>query len=318
MHLHQNSHSSSIRTESTDRGVSRLWRASRRCAFHCSAMAEAKLLVIEEYREAMSNFRIDGPKYKKGACILGQPGIGKSCFVSYAVVELLRERQPVAVQVTWDEGRTQYILLSENGVHLHHSTDVDPLTSHPGIWAFSDSNDLVLVPTAAFTKTLGIRTFQTASPGKKRNKDWTKEAGVRLYFMDLWPTEEINDLAFISGLDISHASKLAEKWGPVPRILLKLCSTPEEEEAYQVAVKCACKMASQNPNAVMLAITTFDGPPDLGSSDIFFVKPRGKDVIHRGDHFVFVPTRWLLNQPVQQRAGFSRNMSIATFSAKSV
>lgn len=107
-------------------------------------------------------------------------------------------------------------------------------------------------------------------------------------------------LSFISGLDTSHASKLAEKWGPVPRILLKLCSMPEEEEAYQVAVKCACKMASQNPNAVMLAITTFDGPPDLGSSEIFFVKPRGKDIIHRGDHFVFVPTRWLLNQLGEQ------------------
>ncbi|KAI9463500.1 hypothetical protein HD554DRAFT_2175595 [Boletus coccyginus] len=253
----------------------------------CSTMEEEKLLVIQEYREAMSNFRIDSPKYKKG----------KSHFILYAVVELLRERQPVAIQVTWNENqRSQYILLSENGVYHYDHTAVDPLTSHPGIWAFSDSNEYVLAPTVAFTKTLGVRTFQTTFPDRKRYKEWTKETGVRLYFMDLWSTEEIKDLAFIFRLDTNHISKLAEKWGPVPRALLRSCSTPEEQTAYQNAIKNTCTIATQEPNIVMHAITSFNAPLDLGLSNVLFIKPGGKDIIHRSYYSVFVPTCWIQSQ----------------------
>ena len=44
----------------------------------CNGMREDKLLVVQEYRDAMNNFRIDSQMYyDRGACILGQPGIGK-------------------------------------------------------------------------------------------------------------------------------------------------------------------------------------------------------------------------------------------------
>ncbi|KAI9569036.1 hypothetical protein HD554DRAFT_2094864 [Boletus coccyginus] len=182
---------------------------------------------------------------------------------------------------------------------------MDPLISYPGIWAFSDSNHVVQVPTVAFTDTPRIRTFQTASSRNDRHKGWMKETDVVPYFMDLWSAEEIEDLAFIFGHDINHVRKLAKKWGPVPRALLKFYRKPTLETAYQRAVDKACERAAREPDAVILS-----GPLDL--STVFFLKPRGKDIIHRSDSFFFRLGEQLILEPDNTRADFFNIMSCSS------
>ncbi|KAI9569721.1 hypothetical protein HD554DRAFT_2327986 [Boletus coccyginus] len=216
----------------------------------CNAMQEEKLLVVQEYRDAMNNLRIDSQIYKKGACIIGQPGIG--------------------------------------------------------IWAFSDSNHIIRVPTVAFMHTRGVRTFQTTSPRDDRHKEWTKQTGVKLYFMDLWSTEEIEDLAY----------KLEKKWGPVPRKLLEFYRMPTLEAAHQREVKDACEMAAREPNIVIQAVTNFSGPLNIRLSAIFFVKPIGKEIIHRNDYSVWVPTRWLLRQFISKYSIYESHAPLPHLSAR--
>ena len=44
----------------------------------CHALADRKLVVFQEYRDAMYKFRNDFVYYDKGAFIMGQPGIGET------------------------------------------------------------------------------------------------------------------------------------------------------------------------------------------------------------------------------------------------
>ena len=43
----------------------------------CRAVTHEKLVVFQEYRDAIDEFEKEDSDYWKGACILGQPGIGK-------------------------------------------------------------------------------------------------------------------------------------------------------------------------------------------------------------------------------------------------
>ena len=45
--------------------------------YFCKSITDEKLLVIQEYREAMDTFISEDETYEAGACILGQPGIGR-------------------------------------------------------------------------------------------------------------------------------------------------------------------------------------------------------------------------------------------------
>ena len=47
----------------------------------CDAVRSPRLLILKEYREAMKNLGVEGSIYRDGACILGQPGIGKLCHI---------------------------------------------------------------------------------------------------------------------------------------------------------------------------------------------------------------------------------------------
>ena len=42
----------------------------------CLAVEDTTIIVVQEYINAMNTFKSGGSAYRKGACILGQPGIG--------------------------------------------------------------------------------------------------------------------------------------------------------------------------------------------------------------------------------------------------
>lgn len=122
---------------------------------------------------------------------------GKSCFIAYAVIQRLRKKQPVAVQILAESFNESYAVFSEQGVSLHPADAQEPLRSHKGIWTFSDSNADVTIPAVAFRTTPDVHVFQTTSPKVIRWKEWTKQKGVMRYIMNVWSNEEIAALACV-------------------------------------------------------------------------------------------------------------------------
>lgn len=120
---------------------------------------------------------------------------GKSCFIAYAVIERLRKKQPVAVQILPESYNESYALFSEDGVRLHPGHAQEPLRFHKGIWALSDSNPDVTIPAIAFRTTPDVQVFQTTSPKISRWKEWTKQNMITRYIMNAWSSEEIAALA---------------------------------------------------------------------------------------------------------------------------
>ncbi|KAF8137496.1 hypothetical protein EV363DRAFT_1395034 [Boletus edulis] len=247
----------------------------------------ARFLVREEYRLAFKAFEEDA-LYSGGACVMGQPGIGKSCFIAYAVIERLRNKQPVAVQIH-DES---YALFSEAGVSLHSSRDQEPLRTDQGIWAFSDSNADVDIPAFAFRNTPDVKVFQTTSPKIRRWKEWTKQNMITRYIMDVWSSEEITALAVLLGHDVHRMNDLALKWGAVPRTLLQILGD-DQERLFEREMRGIALRAIPDCRNTLRSMANLDAtlPVDSGPSSIFFIKPsRSRDSVSRVLHTIYVPT----------------------------
>ena len=120
----------------------------------------------------------------------------QTCFIAYAVVVRLLKKQPVAIEVCWDQTQPEYLLFTSHTVTVHKSRERAPLLRYPRIWAFSDSNADVLHPIITFRDNVpDVRVFQTTSPAKSRWKEWTKRCDVDLYTMNLPSIEEVEDVA---------------------------------------------------------------------------------------------------------------------------
>ncbi|KAI9462558.1 hypothetical protein HD554DRAFT_2316305 [Boletus coccyginus] len=252
----------------------------------CGALMRKELLVIQEYRNAMDKFKSNDLSYKNGACITGQPGIGKSIFVAYAVIERLREKQPVAVEIAWGDLPGAYVLFSKHGVGIHDHSDSSLNAYVPDIWPFSDSTVVTPIPTPAFLVAPYLRVFQTIYPAQSCWRHWTKERQVKLYIMDLWTVEEIKDLVFISKLGDNDAERirtLLDRWGPVPDTLMMSLVDNELDMLYEITVNRAVRLAMRDLDTVIRPVTNLDNILDeSGSSTIFFVRPlKEENIIYR-------------------------------------
>lgn len=87
-----------------------------------------------------------------------------------------------------------YALFANNKVAIHPTSTPLP-NDLDGLWALTDSNSVVTSPAAVFFRVGGIRIFQTTSPHIHQWKEWTKQADVSPYIMDIWSSEEIGGLA---------------------------------------------------------------------------------------------------------------------------
>ncbi|KAH7886488.1 hypothetical protein F5I97DRAFT_1788978, partial [Phlebopus sp. FC_14] len=143
----------------------------------------SKFLVRKEYLLAMEAFDVG---YETGSVIIGQPGIGKTYFLIYALIERLLQGKPVAFQLD----RHRYALFAEAEVTLHDAARSRTPLWRSDLWALSDSNEITILPADAFQSTADIRIFQATSPAFKRWKGWSKQRNVGRFVMDVWSIEE--------------------------------------------------------------------------------------------------------------------------------
>ncbi|KAF9228951.1 hypothetical protein BS17DRAFT_215610 [Gyrodon lividus] len=244
----------------------------------------SKFLVRKEYHFAMEIFE-EGGQYPLGAYVVGQPGIGKTYFLAYALIERLRKKHPVAFEL--DQNR--YALFTGADVTIHSSHSRTPLEKSD-LWALSDSNQFSIIPAWAFQMTPGVRVFQATSPNSSRWKEWSKQHGAEPYIMDVWSTEETADLASLLDFDVERMTALATAWGGVPRPLLRLFRSLTSESAFENKIKRAAFKAVTSPNC----ISSFQelNIESSGPSSIFTIKPRqdSDGRIYRNEAAIYVAT----------------------------
>ncbi|KAI9568825.1 hypothetical protein HD554DRAFT_2171964 [Boletus coccyginus] len=246
-----------------------------------------KLLVRDEYRIALQALEED--RYKQGAYVVGQPGIGKTLFLVYVLVVRLGQKQSVALQFI--DGFSFYALFKDN-VEFHPLNHLAPLFRCPFVWALCDSNDSVKSPSPIFLGKVNIRVIQTTSPKSSRWKEWSKQAGAWPYVMDIFSDEEVVHLATLLGLDVLRMTTLSRNWGNVARTLMKYVDTEDstvEGNYYDDAGR-----AVQKSKTIIDGGSRFDFP-DGSPSSFYFLRPMktSTGTINRLRGSVSVPTQTL-------------------------
>ncbi|KAG6379458.1 hypothetical protein JVT61DRAFT_11938 [Boletus reticuloceps] len=264
-----------------------------------------EILVLREYQEAITEFRRNTGSYRNGACISGQARSGKSTFLAYALIERLREQQPVAVQPSWSDEHGEYILFTQNGTSVHKWYDQTPIANHgSNLWLLCDTKENFQGPTLAFAraklKKTGPRIFIAASQANMGRK-WAFRESIVVYYMDLWSLQDIRDLGSIFKYEpniINSMTELAIQYGSMPGVVTTILQDPGLEDFHRGVVMEDVGKTLSDPTTVIKALLQVDNPP-TGPSTVFFIRPyRDGDGIKRTMHEVLIPTPWLADQLV--------------------
>ncbi|KAH9026490.1 hypothetical protein EDB85DRAFT_1979187 [Lactarius pseudohatsudake] len=206
------------------------------------------LLVRPEFDIALRMLNEDHGTAKKRKCggvvVTGQPGIGKTCFLYYALLRRLSEMKPVALE------RPGFFILFHDGGVYRYSLDADPEYLPAGTWALSDGNDEPYRPCSAFQTVSERRTawlIQTTSQVEARWRRWRKYCDADMFVMNHISIEEMTVLSKVLSLDVNNIRHLYRKWGPSARTCLQLL-LEGDDGPHECKVKKAADELVKNPN----------------------------------------------------------------------
>ena len=126
-------------------------------------------------------------KVDKAFIFSGHPGIGKTCFLSYVLVERLLKAQPTVLQIGADGGEYSCILFDKLGVRPILPDNDDSLRD-TAIWALVDQTPRGLA--ASFDRHNWLVVI-TSSPRRENYKRVEKHYAAPVYYMPEWTWEEI-------------------------------------------------------------------------------------------------------------------------------
>ena len=126
-------------------------------------------------------------KVDKAFIFTGLPGIGKTCFLSYVLVERLLKAQPTILQIGDDSDEYSHFLFDKLGVRPVLSCDDDSLQDS-AIWALTDQKPRGLASRFDYHNWLVV---VTSSPRRENYKRVKKYCAAPLYYMPEWTWEEI-------------------------------------------------------------------------------------------------------------------------------
>jgi hypothetical protein len=145
-----------------------------------------------EYRYV--NDRICRRNREKVCLISGQPGIGKTWFLSYLLVRRLLGGKPTIIQVSErQEGSADlceavHYLLDEHGVREMDAAMFESVRSNTEIWVLDDQKAVGLARYFRYQQWLVI---VTSSPNKENFKYLKKDYCRREFFLPVWTWQEI-------------------------------------------------------------------------------------------------------------------------------
>ncbi|KAF8124886.1 hypothetical protein EV363DRAFT_1402856 [Boletus edulis] len=276
---------------------------------------EEKLLVRDEYRIAAQELQTD--RYHRGAYVTGQPGIGKSLFLVYLLVQLLGQGCKVAVH---DSCHQFYAVFAESVAFYPLSYSTPLITGGP-MWALSDSSheNNGAPPTYFYAFPQCVRLIQATSPEKRRWHRWSKEAKAECYVMDIWTAQEIASFAKLLEYDVQRMVDLGNKWGGVPRTLVT-CLEKSDHETETWYGNCATEAVGKCQNTVGSIMNKYVSEDwDDALSRFYFCRPADYATprIDRTETCATVPTRTICRILGKALQDFSNTIRLEFFAALS-
>ncbi|KAH9037620.1 hypothetical protein EDB85DRAFT_1861243 [Lactarius pseudohatsudake] len=169
--------------------------------------------VCDKYLKSATNE--DGPL---SVVITGQPGVGKSYWIFYALHRCLCEGKPVI----WYYDSKRYLFVAEGVYEL--SRDFPSVGFKTRVWTLVDTDeDKSGIPpylAVQFTKHFII---YTSSPQRSRWDRLDKTTVLKVIIMNPWTRAELSKAAPIYGLehDDPDVDEMFNRFGPTPRICFK-------------------------------------------------------------------------------------------------
>jgi RHS (Retrotransposon Hot Spot) family protein len=232
--------------------------------------------------------------------LTGQPGIGKTTFLLYLLIERLQRKSPTVVQTE----SSYFLLFDEVGVHRVGVEGYNSYAIPTGAWALMDSNEDVVKPCQAFLSATQAMVIQASSPQSRRWKDWKTRYSADLCVMDVWDNNELDALFAILKTNASSAKKVVDTVGCCPRTIfdiLKIDKTgsdrtpgsdrkPESDRRLEVYVDTLAAAAQNISETLKTNLGTLKQLDFSGSkipSGLFFVHPSHAD---RLSAYLDIPT----------------------------
>ncbi|KAL5527001.1 hypothetical protein ACEPAF_8730 [Sanghuangporus sanghuang] len=187
------------------------------------------------------------PQVRRPAVIItGQPGIGKTVWIQYALRRCIGERRPVMLMTN-----TRYLFFSESGVEKLPSDaeifdEQKPINETP--WCLIDSTSspkgIPVEMSAAFSP--GVNSIYLTSPDSNRWRGLQQSRTPKLALMNPWSWEEVSCVARAFNLDMQEVSRRFEHFGPTARICIANGSEAmkRHENECQDAIKDIQDMAT--------------------------------------------------------------------------
>ncbi|KAI0250344.1 hypothetical protein BJV78DRAFT_1283292 [Lactifluus subvellereus] len=188
---------------------------------------EDAFLVREEYAFAFDKLETrsaDSEKRGGGVVVLGQPGIGKTCFLFYALFRRLCAKKPTAFHAS-----KHFVVFKDTGVTVHDAAEEEYNVLPAETWALTDSNEYNKGPCTTFLCASAwgrAWIVQATSPAGDRWYQWSKEYHAGLFVMQCPTPEELIALCTIFGLDLDRFREQIKLWGHSARTCVTLTRDP--------------------------------------------------------------------------------------------
>ncbi|KAI0301474.1 hypothetical protein BC826DRAFT_1183413 [Russula brevipes] len=159
--------------------------------------------------------------------LTGQPGIGKSYWISYAV----RRRLGEGKAFLWCRGNFCYLFVKE-GVFKMRLERLDSTVFYPFIWTFTDADDTsqgVLFSLAEKMSKLFI--IYISPPEREQWKNLRKTTSSLTVIMNPWTKDEIFQAARTQDIEPAEKQRIGElfdQYGGIPRICLDFLRNPDD------------------------------------------------------------------------------------------
>jgi len=200
--------------------------------------------LVEYYDRITSQ---DSENTAPSAVITGQPGIGKSVWLYYALRRCLAERRPVILRY-----RRKPLLFVEDGVFWMRA-DFEFACYKRVLWALIDLDDCPTasgIPDEFVTRHTPFFVICTMSPAEENWSRVEKTTFNAVIVMNPWSRGEFHRVAKLHSntLDSKFIDDIYDRFGPTPRLCLQTAFDSEALAIHENETRIALKrLTLQNP-----------------------------------------------------------------------
>ncbi|KAI1787266.1 hypothetical protein LXA43DRAFT_716530 [Ganoderma leucocontextum] len=210
---------------------------------------EDVLVVRDEYTWLRDQIESGYLAKTNAMVVTGQPGVGKTVFLLYLLLDRLEHRRPTTIQLS----PFFTVIFNEHGVFICNPKAFQLLI---GYWALVASNAGLEIPCDAFVESPRVRIIQTSPPNPDGWKKWLKQKSGKVVVSDLPRPLEIGAILKELGIrDYAQAYHYISKWGPCTRAIVEIL---REDPAFRASVE-----QTFSTETMAAAVTLCENPTEV-------------------------------------------------------